>query len=83
VHAQRLERDLAHDDKLVVALLIGKRRQVERLRRQQLGERHRHPTCRVADPVGVRVGAERDEQIARRAFSRDAINRPARTGHWR
>ena len=37
VHAQRLERDITHDDELVVALVVGERGQVERLAGRVVG----------------------------------------------
>jgi hypothetical protein len=37
MHAQRVERNRARDDQLVVAIVIGKGGRAERLRREQLG----------------------------------------------
>src|SRR2546423_6169509 len=63
VLTQRLEGDVPCQNELVVALVVRERREVERTRRQQLGEG-------VGDPAGgvdqVLVGgivAEGDEQV--------------------
>ena len=74
VHAQRVERDRARDDQLVVAVLVGERRRRERLRRQQLGVGVGHPARRVPQPRGVEVGAERAEQVRRRALDGVAVD---------
>ena len=51
MHAQRVERDLAGDHELVVALVVGERRGFERDRGQQLGVGLGHPARRVGDPL--------------------------------
>ena len=81
VHAQRLERDLTHDDELVVALVVGEGRQVERLGREQLGVRVRHPARRLAQALVVEIGTERGEQLSRGAFHAVAIDRAREMGH--
>src|ERR687895_747374 len=50
VHAQRLERDVAHHDELVVSLIIGKARQAERLGSQHVAEGGGHASRGVSQP---------------------------------
>jgi hypothetical protein len=66
VFAQRLERDVAGQHQLVVALVVGERGQVERAGREQLGVGARHPLGRLGQVLRRRVVAERDEQVANR-----------------
>src|SRR5439155_12674709 len=78
VHAQRLKRDLPDDDQLVVALVVGKRRRVERLGGEQLGVGGRHPARCVAKAGGVQVGAQRHEQVGGGSLGGGAIDRRSR-----
>ena len=83
VHAQRVKRDVAHDDELVVAGVVGERRQRERLLRQQLRERGGDAARRVAQAGLADVAAERDEQAADGVLRRaqvDAFGRRRRLG---
>ena len=68
VHAQRVKRDRLDDHELVVALLVGKRRQRDRLVRQQLVERGGDPPRRVAQPLVADVATQRQQQVADRAL---------------
>ena len=63
VLAEGVERDRPGDDELVVALIVGEGRGRERLRREQLGVRLGHAQRRLAQPLGLRVDAERDQQL--------------------
>ena len=64
VHAQRLERDVADQHELVVAL-VGKDGRAELGRRQELGERGGDPARRVEQIGCVGVGADRAQQVPR------------------
>ena len=74
VLAQRVERDVARDDELVVAAVVGERRRVERARREQLGVHPRHARGRVAQALVGEVDAERDEQVVGGAFGRGQVD---------
>jgi hypothetical protein len=63
VHAERVGRERPRDDQPVVTVLVGKRRRPERLRREQLGVGLGDPARRVAQRLGVDVGAERAQQM--------------------
>ena len=69
VLAQRVERDLARQHELVVALVIRKRREVERPRCEHLGIGMRDPARRVAKMLAARILPEGDEQIGHRTLS--------------
>ena len=74
VHAERVERDRPRDDQLVVAVVVGKGGRAKRLRREQLGIRVGHPAGRLLERLGVDVGAERAEQVRRRALYRAVVD---------
>ena len=75
VHAQRLKRDVAYDDKFVVPLVVWKRGQAERLRGEQLGVGGRHPAWGLAQSLRFEVSAERDKQVAGGALDGRAVDR--------
>jgi hypothetical protein len=70
-----LERDVADDDKLVVALVVRKRGQAERLRREQLEVGGRHPSRGLAQPFRFEVSTERGQQVMGGALDGRAVNR--------
>ena len=51
VHAQRVERNRSDEDELVVAVVVGKGRRPEGLRREQLGVGGRHPPRRLTQAL--------------------------------
>src|SRR3954451_8032759 len=70
VLAERVERDVARHDELVVAAVVGERGGVEVRRRQQLGVHGGHPARRVPSRLVVEVDAERGQEVGRRALGR-------------
>jgi hypothetical protein len=52
-----------YQHQLVVALVVGERREVEGWERQEPGEGAGHPAGRVLNMFGGRVVAQRDEQV--------------------
>jgi hypothetical protein len=75
VHAQRVKRDLADDDELVVVRVVGKGCQRDRLVRQKLRESGGHPPRGLAQPGVSDVAAERHEEVANRPLGCVAIDR--------
>ena len=78
VLAQRLERNVAGQHQLVVALVVGERCQVERSRRQQLGVRVRHPPGRVGQVFARGIMTEGHQQIRDGLFRCVEIDRRLR-----
>src|SRR3954452_11728537 len=70
VLAERVERDVARHDELVVAAVVGERGGVEVRRRQQLGVHGGHPARRLPPRLVVEVDAERGQEVGRRALGR-------------
>ena len=65
VHAERVERDCPDDDQLVVALVVGEGRGIERLRCQQLGVGGDHSAWGVSHALVGQVGPQRAKQVLR------------------
>ncbi len=65
MHAQRVKRDRAGHDQLVVAVVVGEGRCAKRLRRQQLDIGVGDPARRVLQADRIDIGAEREQQLAR------------------
>ena len=63
VLAQGVELDLAGDDQLVVAAVVGERGRAERLRRELLDVRVDHPPRRLCQRPVLDVDAERLQQL--------------------
>ena len=63
VLAERVKGDVADDDELVVALVVGKRGELEGLRRQELGIGTCHPPWRVRQVFVAGIASEGDEEI--------------------
>jgi hypothetical protein len=63
MHAQRVKRDALGDDQLVVVVIVGKGRRPEWLRGEQLGVGVGHATGRLAQRLGMHVGAERPQEL--------------------
>jgi hypothetical protein len=78
MHAPRVKGDVADHHQLVVALVVGKRRRLKRLRREHLHVGIGHPPRRVTQTVVVEIGAQRGQQIVRGALQGGAIDRRAR-----
>jgi hypothetical protein len=74
MHAERLEGDVAHDDQLVVALVIGKRGGIEWHRGQELGKSAGHPPGRLPQALVREVGAKRDQKASRGLLSCVEVN---------
>ena len=77
VLTQRVERDVARDDELVVAAVVGEARRREGARGQQFGVHARDARGRVREALVGEVGAERDEEVARGALGRMQVDAPA------
>lgn len=63
VLAQGLKGDVPGEDQLVVTLVVGERREVEWLGRQELGIGAGDPSGRLSQMLGGRVASKRDEQV--------------------
>jgi hypothetical protein len=63
-----------HDDQLVVAVVVGKRRRPEGLGRKQLGVGVGHPARGLLKALGIDVGAERPQEVAGRALNRCVVD---------
>jgi hypothetical protein len=79
VHAERVERDRARDDELVVAAVVGERRRRERRRRQQLGVGVGDPARRFAQSLLGQIGAEGAQQVGGRPPRGGAVDGRAAT----
>jgi hypothetical protein len=77
VLAQRVERDVACEDELVVALVVRERGQAERPRCEQLGVRGGDPARCVARVLVDLARAECDQQVADGALSGVEVDREA------
>ena len=80
VHAERVERDRPRDDQRVVAVLVGEARRREGLRREQLRVGVGDAPRRVAQVLGLDVGAERQEEVARGAAGGGVVDPARRSG---
>ena len=71
------------DDQLVVALVVGKGGRSKGPGREQLGVGVGDPARRLLESLGVHIGAERAQKVARRALHRVVVDRggPLRRGH--
>jgi hypothetical protein len=78
MHAQRVKGDRPRHDQLVVAVVVGKRRRAEGLRREQLGVGVGHPPRRLQQALGIDVGAQRPQQLARGALHGAMVDRGRR-----
>ena len=68
MHAQRVKGDRPGHDQLVVAVVVGKRRRPEGLGCEQLGVGVGHAARRLLERFAIDVGAERPQELARRAL---------------
>ena len=87
VFAHRDERDVAREDELVVALVVGERRERERPRREQFGIRRGDPTRRVPQRSRRGIVPERARGAARLPLRRRdrrsrAPRAPVASGAW-
>ena len=73
--AERLKGNVAREDELVVALVVRERREIERLRCQQLRIGTDDPTGRLAQMLRRAVAPERDEKVSHRLFGRGNVDR--------